>query len=189
MNIGVLALQGAFREHRIMLESLGCVVREVRLPKHLEGLDGVVFPGGESTTIGKLMVHYGFIEALRDYHTNGGAIFATCAGAILLATDIAQSEQPRLGLLEMRVKRNAFGRQVDSFEVPLAVRGLETPFPAVFIRAPVLESVGASVEVLASYQDQIVLAQHGRLLAGSFHPELTQDTRLHRYFLESVIGA
>jgi pyridoxal 5'-phosphate synthase pdxT subunit len=188
MNIGVLALQGAFREHRIMLESLGCTVREVRLPKHLKGLDGVVFPGGESTTIGKLMVHYGFLEALPEYHANGGAIFATCAGAILLATEIADSDQPRLGLLEMQVKRNAFGRQVDSFEVLLEVRGLETPFPALFIRAPVLESVGEGVEVLASYQDQIVLAQQGRLLAGSFHPELTADTRLHRYFLEQVVG-
>jgi pyridoxal 5'-phosphate synthase pdxT subunit len=187
MNIGVLALQGAFREHRIMLEALGCTVREVRLPKHLEGLDGLVFPGGESTTIGKLMVHYGFLEALRQYHANGGAIFATCAGAILLATEIADSDQPRLGLLEMRVKRNAFGRQVDSFEVPLSVRGLKTPFPALFIRAPVLESVGQGVEVLATYQDQIVLAQSGRLLAGSFHPELTKDTRLHQYFLEQVV--
>jgi pyridoxal 5'-phosphate synthase pdxT subunit len=189
MNIGVLALQGAFREHRIMLESLGCNVREVRLPKHLEGLDGVVFPGGESTTIGKLMGHYGFLDALPEYHRKGGAIFATCAGAILLATDIAQSEQPRLGLLPMRVRRNAFGRQVDSFEVPLDVRGLEAPFPALFIRAPILESVGEGVEVLAEFENQIVLAQKGRLLAGSFHPELTQDTRLHQYFLESVIRA
>jgi pyridoxal 5'-phosphate synthase pdxT subunit len=188
MNIGVLALQGAFREHKIMLESLGCMVREVRLPKHLDGLDGVIFPGGESTTIGKLMMHYGFLEALRQYHTQGGAIFATCAGAILLATEIAESEQPRLGLLSMTVRRNAFGRQVNSFEVPLDVRGLESPFPALFIRAPVLESVGEGVDVLARYQNQIVLAQQGRLLASSFHPELTADTRLHRYFLEQVIG-
>lgn len=189
MNIGVLALQGAFREHRLMLEALGCSVREVRLPKHLEGLDGVIFPGGESTTIGKLMVHYGFIDALREYHHNGGAIFATCAGAILLATDIAASDQPRLGLLEMRVRRNAFGRQVDSFEVPLEIAGLEQAFPALFIRAPVLESVGEGVQVLAHYQNQIVLAQQQRLLASSFHPELTKDTRLHQYFLDSVVKA
>lgn len=187
MKIGVLALQGAFREHRLMLESLGCTVIEVRLPKHLLGLDGIVFPGGESTTIGKLMVHYGFIEALQNFHSSGGAIFATCAGAILLATDIAESAQPRLGLLEMRVKRNAFGRQVDSFQVPLPIDGLEQPFPAVFIRAPILESVGQGVEVLARYQNQIVLVRQERLLAGSFHPELTQDTRLHQFFLEQVV--
>ncbi len=187
MNIGVLALQGAFREHRIMLESLGCIVTEVRLPKHLEGLDGVIFPGGESTTIGKLMVHYDFIAALRDYHANGGAIFATCAGAILLATDIVGSDQPRLGLLEMRVKRNAFGRQVDSFETPLEVKGLSQTFPALFIRAPILESVGEGVEVLATFDSQIVLARKGRLLASSFHPELTADTRLHKFFLEQVV--
>ncbi len=187
MKIGVLALQGAFREHRIMLESLGCQVTEVRLPKHLLGLDGIVFPGGESTTIGKLMVHYGFIEALTDFYHHGGAIFATCAGAILLATDIADSDQPRLGLLEMRVKRNAFGRQVDSFQTPLIIQGLEQPFPALFIRAPILRSVGAGVEVLAEYEHQIVLARKGRLLASSFHPELTADTRLHQFFLESVV--
>ncbi len=187
MKIGVLALQGAFREHKIMLEALGCDVSEVRLPKHLVRLDGIVFPGGESTTIGKLMVHHGFIEALTDYYHQGGAIFATCAGAILLATDIVGSDQPRLGLLEMRVKRNAFGRQVDSFQTPLSIEGFEQPFPALFIRAPILESVGAGVEVLAEYQHQIVLARKERLLVSSFHPELTQDTRLHQFFLEAVV--
>lgn len=189
MNIGVLALQGAFREHRIMLESLGCVVTEVRLPQHLVGLDGIVFPGGESTTIGKLMVHYGFLEALSAFYRNGGAIFATCAGAILLATEIVGSVQPRLGLLEMRVKRNAFGRQVDSFETPLTVKGLELPFPALFIRAPILESVGEGVEVLAEFDHQIVLARKDRLLVSSFHPELTGDPRLHQFFLDSVVGS
>ncbi|MFN3266546.1 MAG: pyridoxal 5'-phosphate synthase glutaminase subunit PdxT [Deinococcales bacterium] len=189
MQIGVLALQGAFREHRLMLESLGCSVREVRLPKHLEGLDGVIFPGGESTTIGKLMVHYGFIRALREYHQKGGAIFATCAGAILLATEITESEQPHLDLLEMRVRRNAFGRQVDSFEVLLEVKGLAQPFPAVFIRAPIIESVGTGVQILARYHDQIVLVQKNRLLASSFHPELTNDPRLHQYFLDHVVLA
>jgi pyridoxal 5'-phosphate synthase pdxT subunit len=188
MRIGVLALQGAFREHKIMLENLGCTVTEVRLPKHLEGLDGIVFPGGESTTIGKLMVHYGFLEAVTNYYKNGGAIFATCAGAILLATEIIGSDQPKLGLLEMRVKRNAFGRQVDSFQTPLVIKGLESPFPAVFIRAPILESVGKDVEVLAEYENQIVLARQGRLLASSFHPELTKDTRLHQFFLDQVVA-
>jgi pyridoxal 5'-phosphate synthase pdxT subunit len=187
MNIGVLALQGAFREHRLMLESLGCAVREVRLPKHLEGLDGIVFPGGESTTIGKLMVHYGFLEALPAFYNAGGAVWGTCAGAILLANDIVGSDQPRLNLLEISVKRNAFGRQVDSFETPLEVKGLDAPFPAVFIRAPIIASVDSSVEVLAKYQDDIVLVRKNRLLASSFHPELTRDSRLHRYFLEHVV--
>ena len=189
MKIGVLALQGAFREHRIMLESLGCTVTEVRLPKHLEGLDGIVFPGGESTTIGKLMVHYGFIDALTEFYKNGGAIFATCAGAILLASEIVGSEQPRLGLLEMRVKRNAFGRQVDSFQTSLEVKGLESSFPALFIRAPILESVGQGVEVLAEFEQRIVLARKDRLLVSSFHPELTSDPRLHQFFLDSVVGS
>ncbi len=183
MKIGVLALQGAFREHRQTLERLGCSVTEVRLPKHLTGLDGIVFPGGESTTIGKLMVHYGFLEALPAFHAAGGAIWGTCAGAILLADDIVQSDQPRLGLMDMRVRRNAFGRQVDSFEAPLTVAGLDAPFPALFIRAPVIETVGEGVEVLSRYQDEIVLVRQGRLLAGSFHPELTRDSRLHALFL------
>jgi pyridoxal 5'-phosphate synthase pdxT subunit len=183
MKIGVLALQGAFREHRLMLESLGCVVTEVRLPKHLEGLVGIVIPGGESTTIGKLMVQYGLQGGIKDFHKAGGAIWGTCAGAILLATDIADSEQPRLGVLDMRVKRNAFGRQVDSFEVALTVSGLPAPFPAVFIRAPIIESVGANVEVLAKHEDAIVLVRQGRLLASSFHPELTRDPSLHALFV------
>ena len=183
MKIGVLALQGAFREHRLTLEALGCTVTEVRLPKHLEGLVGIVIPGGESTTIGKLMVQYGLLGGIRDFHAAGGAIWGTCAGAILLATDIADSEQPRLGLLDMRVKRNAFGRQVDSFEVMLTVDGLSAPFPAIFIRAPIIESVGSGVEILAKHEDAIVLVRDGRLLASSFHPELTRDSSLHALFL------
>ena len=183
MKIGVLALQGAFREHRLTLEGLGCTVTEVRLPKHLEGLAGLVIPGGESTTIGKLMVQYGLLEGIRDFYAAGGAIWGTCAGAILLATEIEASEQPRLGLLDMRVKRNAFGRQVDSFEVALEVSGLTAPFPAIFIRAPIIESVGSSVEILAKHEDAIVLARQGRLLASSFHPELTNNPSLHALFV------
>jgi pyridoxal 5'-phosphate synthase pdxT subunit len=184
MNIGVLALQGAFREHRQTLERLGCHVTEVRLPRHLEGLDGLVMPGGESTTMGKLMVHYGFLEALPRFHAGGGAIWGTCAGAILLASDIVGSDQPRLNLMDMRVRRNAFGRQVDSFEVPLEVIGLDAPFPAVFIRAPIIESVGQNLEVLSRHGEDIVLVRQGRLLASSFHPELTRDSRLHALFLQ-----
>lgn len=183
MKIGVLALQGAFREHRITLETLGCTVTEVRLPEHLEGLAGLVIPGGESTTIGKLMVQYGLLEGIRDFYSAGGAIWGTCAGAILLATEIEASDQPRLGLIEMRVKRNAFGRQVDSFEVMLEVVGLSAPFPAVFIRAPIIESVGGNVEILTRHENAIVLVRQGRLLASSFHPELTNDSSLHALFV------
>jgi pyridoxal 5'-phosphate synthase pdxT subunit len=189
MNVGVLALQGDFREHKLMLERLGCSVQEVRLPKHLEGLSGVIFPGGESTTIGKLMVAFGLDVALKEFAANGGAIWGTCAGAILLATDIVDSDQPRLGLLEMRIRRNAFGRQVDSFEVPLEVAGLDAPFHTVFIRAPVIEAVGEGVEVLSSFEGRIVVARKGRIMASSFHPELTNDSRLHQLFLEKVIGS
>jgi pyridoxal 5'-phosphate synthase pdxT subunit len=189
MNVGVLALQGDFREHKLMLERLGCSVQEVRLPKHLEGLSGVIFPGGESTTIGKLMVAYELDVALKDFAANGGAIWGTCAGAILLATDIVDSDQPRLGLLEMRIRRNAFGRQVDSFEVQLEVKGLDAPFHTVFIRAPVIELVGEGVEVLSSFEGRIVVARKDRIMASSFHPELTNDPRLHQLFLEKVIGS
>ena len=185
-KIGVLALQGDFREHKQALERLGADVREVRLPRDLDGLSGVVFPGGESTTIGKLMVAYGLDAALKDFHASDGAIWGTCAGAILLATNISGSEQPRLGLLEMTVARNAFGRQVDSFETNLSISGLETPFRAVFIRAPIIESVGVGVDILSRVDDRIVLVRRGRLLAGSFHPELTGDDRLHQFFLQQV---
>lgn len=185
-KIGVLALQGDFREHRLALERLGAEVREVRLPRDLAGLSGVIFPGGESTTIGKLMLAYGLDAALKDFDASGGAIWGTCAGAILLATDIRASDQPRLGLLEMSVSRNAFGRQVDSFETDLEIVGLETPFRAVFIRAPIIDQVGAGVDVLSRIDGRIVLVRQGTRMASSFHPELTGDDRLHRYFLDQV---
>ncbi len=188
-SVGVLALQGDFREHRQALERLGCAVKEVRLPRDLEGLAGIVMPGGESTTIGKLMVAYGLDTALKDFHANGGAIWGTCAGAIIMASHIVGSDQPRLSLLEISVARNAFGRQVDSFETDLNVTGLEGgPFRAVFIRAPIITEVGPGVEVLCRVDGQIVLVRHGRLMASSFHPELTHDDRLHRFFLEHVVG-
>jgi pyridoxal 5'-phosphate synthase pdxT subunit len=192
-KVGVLALQGDFREHRQALERLGCEVQEVRLPKHLIGLEGVIFPGGESTTIGKLMLAYELDSALKSFHAKGGAIWGTCAGAIMLASGVLDSSgqdtgQPRLGLLEMTVVRNAFGRQVDSFETDLEITGLEKPFHAVFIRAPIIQSVGANVDVLCKIDDRIVVARKDRLMASSFHPELTGDDRLHQYFLERVIG-
>lgn len=187
-SVGVLALQGDFREHRQALERLGCTVKEVRLPHDLDGLSGIVMPGGESTTIGKLMVAYGLDTALKDFHAGGGAIWGTCAGAIIMASHIVGSDQPRLGLLEMSVARNAFGRQVDSFETDLIVTGLEGgPFRAVFIRAPIITEVGPGVEILCRVDGQIVLVRHRSLMASSFHPELTHDDRLHQFFLERVV--
>ncbi len=185
---GVLALQGAFREHKRLLETQGAQVREVRLPHQLGGLSGLILPGGESTTIGNLMVEYNLITAIQDFHAAGGVVFGTCAGAILLARTIHGTPpqfgaQPSLDLMNITVRRNAFGRQVDSFRTALDVTGFKTPFPAVFIRAPVIEAVGEGVEVLARHQGQIVLARSGNLLAGSFHPELTGDARIHELFL------
>lgn len=194
LKVGVLALQGAFREHRRMLESLGAQVREVRLPADLEGLAGLVIPGGESTTMGKLMMDYGLRDPIRDFHAAGGAIFGTCAGAILLSTQVLGAppqfgHQPSLSLMDISVQRNAFGRQVDSFQTSLEVTGLDMPFPAMFIRAPVIGAVGAGVQVLARQGGQVVLARQGRLLASSFHPELTDDPRIHGLFLDMLPDA
>ena len=195
MKIGVLALQGAFREHRQMLEKLGVDVTEVRLPKHLEGLSGLVIPGGESTTMGKLMMDYDLKEPIQKFYQDGGAIFGTCAGAIMLATEIEgqpkhiQGKQPSLELMDITVARNAFGRQVDSFKEPLTIKGLDSSFDAVFIRAPVITQVGEEVEVLCEHQGQVVLARSGRLMAASFHPELTRDARVHELFLKTCVKA
>jgi 5'-phosphate synthase pdxT subunit len=184
MRVGVLALQGAFREHSEMVRRLGHEAVEVRLPEHLHGLDALILPGGESTTIGRLMELYGLREPLRAFAAAGRPVWGTCAGMILLARDVGR-EQPRLGLLDAHVRRNAFGRQVDSFETALAMPVLgEPPFPAVFIRAPLIEAVGDGIEVLATLTDgTIVAARQGNLLATAFHPELTGDPRLHAYFL------
>lgn len=188
MNIGVLAIQGDFAEHIAMLQRLGAATVEVRLPHHLEGLDGLIIPGGESTTIGKLAVDFGLLEPLREFGKQH-AIWGTCAGAIFLSQD-ARRNQPLLGLMNITVQRNAFGRQVDSFEADLEVKALEQvsdskrPFRAIFIRAPIIESVGKEVEVLATLPDgRIVAARQGKLLATSFHPELTGDARFHQFFL------
>ena len=193
MKIGVLALQGAFEEHIVMLKKLGAETAEVRLSEQLDDLDGLIIPGGESTTIGKLMVDFDLLEPIREFGL-AHAIWGTCAGAILLSKD-AHREQPLLELMDITVERNAFGRQLDSFEAGLDVdflkqaTGAGDPFHAVFIRAPIIESVGADVETLISLPDgRIVAAQQGHLLATSFHPELTGDTRFHEYFL-SLVGA
>lgn len=187
MNVGVLALQGAFREHRKALERLGAVVREVRLPSHLDGLAGVVIPGGESTTMAKLMVAYGMDRALIDYYRSGAAIWGTCAGAIAVATEIVgHPAQPRLGLLDMTVERNAYGRQVASFEADIAFDDLPESFHAIFIRAPRIASTGPGVEVVARWDGDAVAVAGERLFATVFHPELSGDDRVHRYFLEEV---
>lgn len=191
MKIGVLALQGDFDEHRAVLHRLDVETREVRLPAHLDGLDGLIIPGGESTTIGKLADAYGLIEPLQDF-AEQKPIWGTCAGAILLSKDVHR-KQPLLGLMDITIERNAFGRQVASFETELVVPALELvepdggPYHAVFIRAPLIESVGEDAQSLAELEDgRIVAARQENLLATSFHPELTQDDRFHRYFLTFV---
>ena len=188
MKIGVLAIQGDFAEHIVMLKRLKVETAEVRLPEHLKNLDGLIIPGGESTTIGKLATDYSLIEPLRQFGQRH-AIWGTCAGAIFLSKD-ARRSQPLLSLMDITVERNAFGRQVDSFEAELDVpemkqaTGTKDPYHAIFIRAPIIESVYGDAKVLAKVADgRIVAAQQGHLLATSFHPELTQDTRFHEYFL------
>ncbi len=206
MKIGVLALQGAFAEHAAKLRGLGQQPVEVRLPRDLEGLDGLIIPGGESTTIGKLAVEWGLIEPLRALAA-AKPVWGTCAGAIFLSRD-ARRQQPLLELMDITVERNAFGRQVDSFEIDLDVPALAAPdapaaehnghgapaeakpFHAMFIRAPLIASVGDGVEVLSRLPDgRIVAARQGRLLATSFHPELTDDDRFHRLFVSMVEAA
>ena len=185
MRIGVLALQGAFVEHMAMLRRLGVEAVPVRLPEGLEGLDGVVIPGGESTTIGKLMVAYGLLEPLRRTIEAGTPVYGTCAGMILLARDIGTAAQPTLGAMDIVVKRNAFGRQLDSFEQEIAVPELGAePFHAIFIRAPAIERVGPRARALARLDDgTIVAAQQEHMLATAFHPELSHDTRLHEHLV------
>lgn len=191
MKIGLLALQGDFIEHAAMLEHLGVETREVRLPADLQGLDGLIIPGGESTTIGKLAEDFGLMKPMREFGRQK-AVWGTCAGSIFLSKDTRRN-QPLLGLMDIQVERNAFGRQVDSFEIDLPVECLKSfraenpPFHAIFIRAPLIENAGMDVEVLACLPDgRKVAARQGKWLATSFHPELTADDRFHRYFLELV---
>lgn len=186
-TIGVLALQGAFIEHEKALRQLGVETRQVRLPQHLDGLDGLIIPGGESTTIGKLATTYSLMEPLRSY-AKDKPTWGTCAGMIFLAKELGHNQQPILGLMDITVDRNAFGRQINSFEADLDIPVIgDEPFHAVFIRAPVVTSAGEDVHVLSALDDgRIVAAQQGHLMATAFHPELTNDLRLHRYFLNMV---
>jgi 5'-phosphate synthase pdxT subunit len=184
MKIGVLALQGAFREHKQALERLGVEVIEVRLPRDLAALSGLIIPGGESTTMAKLMKLYQLDAAIEEFYARGGAIWGTCAGAIAMSKDIVEyPEQPRLGLMDISVERNAYGRQIDSFEVDVAIKGFSEPFHTIFIRAPRIARVGPEAETLASFENDPIMVQQGRLLATVFHPELSGDDRVHQFFL------
>ena len=190
MRVGVLALQGSFAEHVQALHAVGASTVLVRLPVDMEGLAGLIIPGGESTTIGKLLVNSGLLEPLRVRVKKGMPVYGTCAGMILLARDIGGMDQPLIGVMDITVRRNAFGRQLDSFEESLSVPALgNAPFRGVFIRAPLIEKTGSGVEVLATLTDgRVVAARQGTLLATAFHPELTEDGRVHGYFLEMIAG-
>lgn len=188
MRVGVLALQGAFREHQKALSECGVDSALIKKPGQLAGISALIIPGGESTTIGKLLKEFGLLGPIKKMGEEGLPIFGTCAGMILLAKDIADSEQPRLGLMDIAVERNAFGRQVESFEADTDVPDLgPKPFRTVFIRAPYILSVKSGVEVLARYDSKIIFARQGKFLAAAFHPELTGDLRVHRYFLKNCI--
>ncbi|MDI6693262.1 MAG: pyridoxal 5'-phosphate synthase glutaminase subunit PdxT [Anaerosomatales bacterium] len=191
MRVGVLALQGAFREHIMMLEALGVDALAVRKPEQMGELSALIIPGGESTAISKLMAAYGFYDAIRQQHGAGMAVWGTCAGAILIASRIidALPDQEPLRLMDIEVRRNAYGRQVDSFEADLDFKYLpDGPFRGVFIRAPWIEQVGEGIEVLATHDGRVVAARGEGVMATTFHPELTGDPRVHRFFLDQVVG-
>ncbi len=183
---GVLALQGAFRAHVDRLTSVGVDVREVRTPEQLASVDALVMPGGESTSMSNLLTSSGLYDPIADRIVADMPVFGTCAGMILLAENIVdgRDDQQHFRVLEITVRRNGYGRQINSFEADVAVDGLDTPFHGVFVRAPKVESVGSGVEVLARCEGVPVLVRHGRVLAASFHPELTNDTRLHECFVD-----
>ncbi|MFC5451471.1 pyridoxal 5'-phosphate synthase glutaminase subunit PdxT [Paenibacillus aestuarii] len=186
MKIGVLALQGAVAEHIRGIEKAGAEGVVIKKTEQLADIQGIIIPGGESTTIGKLMRTYGFIDELRKFSAAGKPIFGTCAGLIVIAKEITGQPEAHLELMDITVARNAFGRQRESFETDLAIKGIADNVRAVFIRAPLIEKVGPGVDVLATHDGQIVAAQQGHLLAASFHPELTDDFRMHSYFLDMV---
>ena len=186
-ELGVLALQGDYVEHQRMLERLGRSSRQIRKASELEGLCALILPGGESTTMVKFMEEEELMEPLRDFYASGGALYGTCAGTILLARAVSAPSQASLGLMDIDVERNGYGRQIDSHESPGACPELgDEPLPMVFIRAPLISRTGPEVRVLAEHRDQPVLVRQGRLLASTFHPELSNDLRVHRYFLDQV---
>ena len=184
--VGVLALQGDFREHLAVVRRLGAVGREIRLPEDLAGIDALIIPGGESTTIGKLAARFDLMEPLRDMINAGLPTYGTCAGLIFASCTVTEGSQPLLGVLDVVVQRNAFGRQNESFETDLEIEGFDTPFHAVFIRAPWVEKVGGEVEVLASVQGHPVMVRQDNIIGTSFHPELTEDDRIHQMLIEMI---
>ncbi|KJE27399.1 pyridoxal 5'-phosphate synthase, glutaminase subunit Pdx2 [Geobacillus kaustophilus] len=186
MKIGVLGLQGAVREHVRAIEACGAEAVIVKKPEQLEGLHGLVLPGGESTTMRRLIDRYGLMEPLKQFAAAGKPMFGTCAGLILLAKRIVGYDEPHLGLMDITVERNSFGRQRESFEAELSIKGVGDGFVGVFIRAPHIVEAGDGVDVLATYNDRIVAARQGQFLGCSFHPELTDDHRLMQYFLNMV---
>ena len=185
-RVGVLALQGDVREHLRILDSLGVVGTPVKTPGQLDTVDALVIPGGESTTIGKMSVRFGLLEPLRSAIDDGLPVYGTCAGMIFLAGAVTEGDQPLVGSLDVVVKRNAFGRQNESFEADIDISGLDEPFHAVFIRAPWIEKVGSEVEVLSEIGEHPVMVRQGKILASSFHPELTGDGRIHEMLLDLI---
>ncbi len=185
-SIGILALQGAVREHFVSLARAGAKPVAVKRTEQLEVLDALIIPGGESTTIGKLMVKYGFIEAVKDFAKQGKPVYGTCAGLIIVAKRIYEGTPSWLELMDVEARRNAFGRQQESFETSLDIVGFDKPFTGVFIRAPWIEEAGPAVKVLAEYDGRIVMAEEKNILVTAFHPELTDDTRVHKYFIDMV---
>lgn len=185
-RVGVLALQGAVREHAQSIEACGAEAVLVKWPSDLEDLDALILPGGESTTMRRLVDRYGLLGPLRAFAESGKPMFGTCAGLILLAKEIVGYPEPHLGVMDIKVERNSFGRQADSFETPLSVKGMEAPFEAVFIRAPHIVSRGSGVEILGEHDGKIVMARSRQFLVCSFHPELTDDHRITAYFLSMI---
>lgn len=185
-SIGILALQGAVREHAAALGQAGATPVVVKQTGELACLDGLIIPGGESTTIGKLMVKYGFVDAIKDFAAQGRPIYGTCAGLILVAKRVSEGTQPWLELMDIEARRNAFGRQQESFEAAVEIATFDKPFTGVFIRAPWIEKAGLGVTVLAEYDGKIVMAEEKNVLVTAFHPELTDDTRVHEYFINKV---
>src|SRR5690625_196727 len=184
--IGVLALEGAVREHLRSIEACGAKAIEIKHKKQLKDIDGLILPGGESTTMRRLIDSYGFFEAIKQFGNQGKAVFGTCAGLILMANEIEGEAQSHLALMDMKVARNAFGRQVASFEASLDIQHAGKDFNAVFIRAPYITEIGPGVEILATWQDKIVAAKQGNYLCTAFHPELTEDNRVIDYFISMV---
>jgi len=187
INIGVIDLQGAVSEHTKILERCGVIPVKIKKTVQIDDIDGLIIPGGESSTIGQLMKEYGFFEKIREFASSAKPIYGTCAGLILMSKNVIGEKRKMLSIMDIEVRRNAFGRQIDSMEIDIKIPKLgNKEFPAVFIRAPIIEKIGKQVEILAEIDDRIVMAQQENLLVSAFHPELSNDDRIHQYFLNLV---